>query len=601
MNDTFGWTGKILNIDLETRKIRPISLPRRTYIKYMGGKGLGGYFLKPHATLDWNDPKMVVSLFTGPLTGTIAPTSGRLHLVSKSPLTGLVADASMGGKMAVQLKRAGWDGLVITGKSPSPVGIRIHNDQVSLLAANDLWGMDTREVHRHLRPQKAALAAIGPAGENKVRFASITADLHHSAGRCGIGAIWGDKGLKFIQVSGTGKTRVCHPNQLKKAREDILRLTAASPALMGEHGFTCLGTGAVFDLMDNRRMMPTNNFTATHFARASHLNAHAYHGRYAPKKHGCKGCHILCKKIGHLPQNPETDLALPEFETMSHFTALIGSRETGLVVEANDLCNRLGLDTISMASTLACRREITGEDYTRETLLELIHNTAHGTGDGHCLKFGSRAYAASMGRPETSMSVKGLELPAYDPRGAYGMALGYAVSTRGGCHLRAYPIAHEVLRKPVATDRFSFSGKARIIKLAEDLNAVVDALVACKFVFFAAGLEEYAKVFSAVTGISTTAQDLLKIGERIYYNERIINAMNGWDARADDLPQRFFLEKGSSGNQIHIPPLDRNEFLSTREKYYRIRGLSPNGNPTPKIAKELNLEWIDLSENTPKN
>ena len=588
----FGWTGNILHIDLTHREITKISPGRDTYLKYMGGKGLGGYYLAPHATLNWDHPDMVLSLFTGPLTGTIAPTSGRLHMVSKSPLTGLVADASMGGKMAVQLKRAGWDGLVITGQSDSPVGISVENDRVHFKSATSLWGLDTREIHHCLNPGKAALAAIGPAGENRVRFASVTADLHHSAGRCGLGAVWGAKNLKYIRVSGKGKTRVRHPNQLKKAREDILRLTAASPALMGQHGFTCLGTGAVFDLMDNRRMMPTDNFTATHFAQAPELNAHAYHSQYAPTQHGCKGCHILCKKLtSHLPGNQP--VALPEFETMSHFTALIGSTDTRLVVEANDLCNRLGLDTISMASTLACHREITGENYTRKDVLELIQKTALATGIGQKLKYGSRVHAESMGSPGASMSVKGLELPAYDPRGAYGMALGYAVSTRGGCHLRAYPIAHEVLRKPVATDRFSFSGKARIIKLAEDLNAVVDALIACKFVFFAAGLEEYAKVFSAVTGIPTTAQGLLKIGERIYYNERIINAMNGCDAQMDDLPRRFFQEPGSSGNQIKIPPLDRHEFLDTRKKYYRIRGLSQDGRPTPEMSRKLDLKWIN--------
>ena len=169
------------------------------------------------------------------------------------------------------------------------------------------------------------------------------------------------------------------------------------------------------------------------------------------------------------------------------------------------------------------------------------------------------------------------------------MALAYALSTRGGCHLRAYPISHEIFRKPVATDRFSFSGKARIIKLAEDLNAVVDSLTACKFTFFAAGLEEYAAAFEAVTGIETTAHDLIKTGERIYYNERIINSLNGFDARDDDLPARFFTEPGSGGNNINIPPLDRQEFLTARQKYYTIRGLDAKGRPTQESAEKLGL------------
>jgi aldehyde:ferredoxin oxidoreductase len=170
------------------------------------------------------------------------------------------------------------------------------------------------------------------------------------------------------------------------------------------------------------------------------------------------------------------------------------------------------------------------------------------------------------------MSVKGLELPAYDPRGAYGMALAYATSNRGGCHLRAYPISHEILRKPVATDRFSFEGKARIIKIAEDLNAVVDSLTACKFVFFAAGLEEYAKVINAVTGAQHDVQSLLSIGERIWHLERRFNETNGFDSRSDDLPERFFTEPGSSGGHVAIRPIDREAFLKARQDYYRIRG-----------------------------
>jgi aldehyde:ferredoxin oxidoreductase len=189
------------------------------------------------------------------------------------------------------------------------------------------------------------------------------------------------------------------------------------------------------------------------------------------------------------------------------------------------------------------------------------------------------------------MTVKGLELPAYDPRGAYGMALGYAVSTRGGCHLRAYPIGSEILRKPVPTDPFSFHGKARLVKIAEDLNAIVDSLTACKFIFFAASLEEYSKVFTAVTGIEISGQELLKTGERIYYAERMMNAKNGFTSQDDDLPSRFFTEAGSTTSHMQIPPIDREAFLQARQKYYLIRGLNPQGMPTQKKAKALGLEW----------
>jgi len=587
----YGWAGNILVIDLTKKSIEIETPGLDVYNRYVGGKGLGGRYLRQCATLPWDHPGMVICIFTGPLTGTISPTSGRAHILSKSPLTGLVGDSSVGGKLATRLKRAGWDGIVIKGKSNTPVGITIKDNRVEFQDATELWGLDTTAVHKKIRPGNASLASIGPAAENGVRFASIIVDRHFAAGRSGLGLCLAQKKIKYLLVDGTGHSKVKDPKKLKEAREDILRLTAASPALMGQFGFTCLGTGAVYDLMDNRRMMPTDNFRHTRFEHASRLNAAAYAKTYEPKKHGCLGCHILCKKIG--TSNGQS-MAMPEFETMSHFTALIGCMDTKLVVKANERCNSFGMDTISAASTLACRREITGLDYTPDKVLSLLNDMALGKGEGKDLALGATAYAKKMGAPQAAMAVKGMALPAYDPRGACGMALGYALSTRGGCHLRAYPISHEIFRKPVATDRFSFSGKARIIKIAEDLNAVVDSLIACKFTFFAAGLEEYATACEAVTGIETSAQDLLKKGERIYYNERIINALNGFNARDDDLPKRFFTEPGSSTKNIHIPPINRQAFLDAKKKYYTIRGLSPKGLPKKETAQALGLLWNNL-------
>ncbi|MCF6248687.1 MAG: aldehyde ferredoxin oxidoreductase [Desulfobacula sp.] len=584
----YGWTGKILHIDLDSRQIEVETPSIDMLDTYIGGKGLGGKYLRECATLPWNHPDMVLCIFSGPLAGTLSPTSGRAHIISKSPLTGLIGDASVGGKFSTRLKRAGFDGMVIKGKSPTPVGIVIDNENITIKDAKALWGLDTGSVHKQINPKKASLACIGPAAENGVKFASIIVDRHFAAGRTGLGLSMAQKKIKYILVNGTGRCRVKSLKKLKTAREDIIRLTAASPALMGQFGFTCLGTGAVYDLMDNRRMMPTDNFKKTRFEHASKLNAAMYTNTYSPRKHGCLGCHILCKRIGTKHGRNKT---MPEFETMSHFTALIGCMDIDLVVEANELCNRYGMDTITAASTLACHREIKGIDYTKNDVLSLLNDIAHTKGVGKELASGAAAYAGNLKMPETAMTVKGMELPAYDPRGAYGMALGYALSTRGGCHLRAYPISHEIFRKPVATDRFSFSGKARIIKIAEDLNAIVDSLTACKFTFFAAGLEEYAAVFEAVTGIETSAQNLMEKGERIYYNERIINALNGFDKKDDDLPKRFFTQAGSTGNNIKIPPIDQKSFIAARQKYYNIRGLDKKGLPLKEKATALGLSW----------
>jgi aldehyde:ferredoxin oxidoreductase len=250
------------------------------------------------------------------------------------------------------------------------------------------------------------------------------------------------------------------------------------------------------------------------------------------------------------------------------------------------------MDTITAAVTIASYSEIQSLRLRPSEVLELLTDIGLGRGVGAELKLGSYRYCEAHGRPEVSISVKKQELPAYDPRGAYGMALGYATSTRGGCHLRAYPIAHEILRKPVSTDRFSFEGKARIIKISEDMNAVVDSLTACKFLFFAASLEEFASALHGVTGMQATAQDLLRVGERIYYQERVFNACSGFSDRDDDLPPRFFEEPGSSGDGISVPPIDRDDFLRARSRYYAIRGLDEHGMPTEEKCRELDIQWM---------
>lgn len=579
MSDTlFGWTGKVLHIDLTTHEMAAQYPARALYKKYIGGKGLAGYYLRPYCTCETTDPDLPLLIFTGPLCGTTAPTSGRSVIMSRSPLTGAICDSSVGGKLATMLKRAGWDGLIITGKAAMPCAIEISDDDIRI-SETDLWGNTCDMVFDKLG-DAASIATIGPAAQNGACIASIAVDRYHAAGRGGLGRVMAEKNLKYISVKGTGKTRVHDEATLKKAREEIKRLTAASPVLLGQHGFANYGTGAMYDLTDSRRMMPTDNFRQTRFSDAPKLNASAYKAAYKPHSHGCEGCHIHCKKVA------EDGRSIPEFETMSHFTALIGNSDMDLVMKANDICGRYGLDPISAASTLACYREITGEDFTFASLIKALHIIA----DGGFLGKGSLDFAQSCRKPELSMSVKGMELPAYDPRGACGMALAYALNTRGGCHQRAYPISHEILRKPVATDRFSFSGKARIVKIAEDQNAVVDSLTACKFTFLAASLEEYAKAFTAVTGIPTTAQRLLEAGERINYNERIMNSLNGFEGYDDDLPPRFFTESGTSGGGVEIKPLDRDEFLKARANYYAVRGLDDNGRPTEETARRLELD-----------
>lgn len=575
-----GWFGRILRIDLTTGEHCFEAVDTEDCLKWIGGKGLAGKFLYPEITRACEDPQLPLIIMTGPLTGTLAPTSGRTTVMSKSPLTGAVGDCSVGGSLGWQIKKAGIDGIIITGIAKKLCGIEISDSTVCITDASGLSGRNTSELTGILK-ERGAVAAIGPAGENGVLFSSLMVDGSFAAGRCGIGHISGLKNLKYITVRGTGRIPVYDSSALKKAREDIDRLVGATPALSGEHSLMNCGTAACYDLMSSKRMMPTSNFRETYFSPAAGMNSHAFAERYGLQRHGCKGCAIRCKRMG------KDGSHLPEFETMSHFSALIDNTDLDTVMQANRICNEAGMDTITAGATLSCHAEITGDKLTPTRIIELLNGIANGSEAE--LAQGSKRYADSCGMPELSMSVKGLELPGYDPRGAYGMALAYATSTRGGCHLRAYPISHEILRKPVATDRFSFEGKARMIKIAEDMNAVIDSLIACKFIFFGASLEEYADVFTAVTGLRSSAQELLKAGERIYFRERVMNYLCGFTAVDDDLPRRFFEEGGTSGNGIDVPPLDREEFLNARSRYYRIRGYSDDGIPLPTKAEELGV------------
>ncbi len=563
-NRLFGWCGKILNINLTDHSWRIETPDESIYFNWIGGRGLAGYYLKDSVTKAWDDPDMPLLFFTGPLVNTKSPTSGRMTVMSKSPLTGTVGDSSVGGSLGTTLKKAGFDGIIITGKSSSLCGIELSDNTVTFKDADNLKGFTVTETLNAIGTD-GATAVVGPAAENGVLFSSIIIDSHFAAGRNGIGLVFGNKNIKYMKLKGKGKTAVYNEEKLGEAAEEVLRLASASPAISGQFGISNFGTGALFDLMDSRRMMPTENFRQTRFNKAASMNAYAYKKEYQTRSKGCRGCRILCKKIA------KDGRAIPEFETMSHFSALLDNDDMEIVVEANRICNEAGMDTITAAVTLACYAEINDKKLSPDEILSLLDDIAYLRGDGKELAKGSARYAATMGRPETSMSVKSQELSAYDPRGALGMALSFALSTRGGCHLRAYPISHEILRKPVATDRFSFDGKARIIKIGEDLNAVADSLTACKFIFFAASLEEYARVYTAVTGIDTTGQDLLMVGERIYNNEREMNKLNGFTEKDDDLPERFFTEPGFSDKSLTIEPINRDDFLKARENYYRIR------------------------------
>jgi aldehyde:ferredoxin oxidoreductase len=565
-----GWHGNILKVDLTAGTSHIEEIPRLQREEYLGGRGLGVRLMRDYFQLDPLDPAMPLIFAVGPLCGTPSPTSARLSVVSRSPLTGTIYDCSAGGRFAWRLKASGVDVLFITGRSSAPVVLTITADSVEITPAANLWGRDIPTTVAALK-ECGSVAAIGPAGENGVLFANIMMGEGNSVGRGGMGAVMGSKNLKAVTVNGDQKATIADPALFDTARQDIMRLFKASPVIFGPLGISEFGTPVLVDLMAQRRMAPTENFRKTYFEHSANYSASAIKNACEARKDGCYGCPIQCKKSSNAGK------PLPEYETVSHFGALNNISALHAIITANDICNELGMDTITAAATLSAWGEIRGTFPTAEEIPHLLNKIALRQGEGELLALGSRRLAEQLGHPELSMSVKSLELPAYDPRGAYGMALAYCTSNRGGCHLRAYPISHEILRKPVPTDRFSFSGKARIISIAEDTNAAVDSLVACKFAFFGASLEEYAELLTAVTGVAYSPQRLKEIGRRIVLTERFYNCKNGFSRDDDMLPERFFTEAGSSGDDIDIHPIDRVRFEEELDKYYRIRGMNRDG------------------------
>jgi aldehyde:ferredoxin oxidoreductase len=572
-----------LFIDMAARSTRREKLDPSVARIYLGGRGIGAYFLNNAPSLKACDADAPLIFAIGALTATRIPSASRMMISAFSPLTNAVCSCSVGGGLALQMKKAGIDLIHITGHSEKQLIVYIEDETVRFEEAPLAIETPLSSVFKKMHSLKGSTAAVGEAAFKGCLYASIMVDSCFASGRGGLGLVMASKNLRAITVCGSGSSHAeVHDSQAEElARKDILRLFDASPALMGRSGISTYGTSALVDLIASRYMMPTANFRRTFFEGYKCFSGPAIRTKEQPKHYACHGCPIACKQ--------KSAREIPEYETLSHFGALNENDDLGSIIEANHICNEAGMDTITAASTIACLAEIKGERYTGNALVEKVRDILGTQRDSGLLKMGSAALAREQGAPDKSMSVKGLELPAYDPRGAYGMALAYGTSTRGGCHLRAYPIAHEILCKPVATDRFSFSGKARIIKIAEDLNAVIDSIGACKFACLGASLEEYAKGFAAVTGLPYDTQDMLRIGDNIYTLERHINTMRGFTRKDDMLPERFYKEPGTNGPGIDILPINRAAFDDALTRYYRIRGCNEDGTLSEMRMKGLGI------------
>jgi aldehyde:ferredoxin oxidoreductase len=588
-----GWCEKILDVDLNTLTYKTYPLDMDMARLFIGGRGLGARLL-----WDLVGPEVEplssenVLIFTaGPLTATGYQTSNRFSVSTKSPLTGTVLDANSGGFWGMQFKKAGYDVMIVRGKADKPVWIEIKNGEINFHDASQLWGMRVFAVTEKLgqNNNRRNVLCIGPAGENLSHIAAIMNDRERALARGGAGAVMGSKNLKAIVIEGRERPEIEDRDRFKFMLYETRKLLAASP--LTSQALPEFGTVVLMNIMNNIGALATRNHQQTQFEGAEAISGEELTDNYLVKNSSCWACPIGCTRIS---RTEKVEGEGPEFESTWAFGAQCGIDDLPAIIEANSLCNDLGLDTISAGSTIACSMELSEKGYLdsdlrfgrADLLARCVEDMAYRRDLGAEMSAGSLRLATKFGHPELSMSVKGLEMPAYDPRGMQGQGLLYATSNRGGCHMRGNMVGPEVLGLPKLIDRFQVQGKASFVVLHQNISAAIDSLVLCKFTNMGVAEEYFARVLSAVTGIPFATGDLIRVGERVWNLERLYNLREGFTSQDDTLPTRLLTEAPTDGPSkgwvVQLEPM--------LKEYYRGRGWDKNGVPTPKKLAELELE-----------
>lgn len=593
-----GWMGKILLVDLSSREVSTQPLDLEMARLYIGGRGLGTRLLWDMVgpEVDPLSPENVLIFAVGPLTATGFQTSNRFSVSSKSPLTGTALDANSGGWWGMHFKRTGHDVLIVKGKAATPVYLEIREDVVEIKDASPLWGKTVSETSTALGQDKnkRSVACIGPAGENGVLFASIMNDVSRSAARGGLGAVMGSKNLKAVVVQGRVKTEVDDKERFKFVEYESTKMLKANP--ITSQALPEFGSAVMMNLVNAIGALPTRNFQQSHFENADAISGETLTETLLVKNQACWACPIACTRVTRTGKGEGEG---PEYESAWAFGAACGVDDLEAITNANYLCNDLGMDTITAGSTIACAMELTERGllnsdlhFGRADLLEqTVEAIGYRRGLGDELADGSARLAARYGVPELSMSVKKMEMPAYDARGMQGQGLLFATSNRGGCHMRGNMLGAEVLGVPKLIDRLQVQGKAGFVILHQNGAAVVDSLIACKFANIAIADEYFARALTALTGIEFPTGEMIKAGERIYNLERLYNLREGFTRADDTLPPRLLNEPatGASAGQVsHLEPM--------LVEYYRARGWDENGVPKPRKLEELGLaELVEVA------
>ncbi len=619
METIIGTSNRVLEVDLTTRQVQDIRVSQIDRTMYLGGKGLGLKLLYERLSpgVDPLGPDNVLVFMMGVLMGTGAPCSGRFAAITKSPLTGIMDSCSCGGPFGMSLKTAGYDGLIVTGRAEKPVYLFIDSNGVEFRDASDVWGKDIEESQNALAAGKKENAlVIGPAGENRVLFANI-ASGRRFFGRGGMGAVMGAKMLKGIVASG-GAYKI-----LPKDPEAFRQVCKKANKYITENDFTisrmrAYGTNANTVPCNEANILPVNNFRAGSHDRVKDVTGEAMADKYKTEFKTCKPCVIKCGHVGTYGDGSVRHI--PEYETVGLLGTNLGIFDTDRITEWNDICSQMGMDTISTGGTLGYAMEA-GEKGLIQTDLKFgspegisqaLLDIAHRRGLGDDLANGTRRLSDKYGGREFAMNVKGLEMPAYDPRGALGMGLSYAVANRGACHLSAYLIAQEIYFRQL--DPTKTKAKPELTRFFESLGCCVNSLQTCQFTMYAYLLEPpltkgmphvalsflmqylpkaavlgtdfsvFPQLWSSVTGIDMSPWNFLKAGDRIHVLERYMNTREGISRKDDTLPARFLKEGREGDPQRRTVPLHR-----MLDNYYKLRGYDTNGVPTRKTLRRLDI------------
>jgi len=604
-----GYANRVGHVDLTAGGITYESIPEEWARKYIGARGVGvKYVFENGPQVDPLSPENIICFMNGPLTGTAVNLSGRMAVVTRSPLTGTIVDSHHGGWSAARLRWAGFDGLIFKGKSDKPVYAYVHDEKIEILDASDLWGKGVHDTVKYFQEKYGekdlSVIAIGTAGENLSKFACWINEMDRASGRGGTGCVGGSKNLKAVVIKAEKAMpkpvdreawKIAHAQALKElTHEDVV--TAPRKG-----GLSVYGTNVLMNISNDMGALPASNSQFTSFGdRAEKISGEYVKDNILVNDPTCHACPVACKKEVKIKEGPYTGLQMESFEYESAWAlgANCDNDDSGGVAKLIDLCNDYGFDTIEMGNVLSMYMEASEKGFTNGAgglkwgdyvaMVEIVHKIATREGIGDTLAEGTERAAKAFGHPEIAMTVKGMAIPAYDPRGVKGMGLGYATSNRGACHLRGYTPAAEVVGNVLgpseAIDPLEYEGKGKLLIVFQNVHTMTDCLDVCKFSTFAESLDTYAAQLKAYTGIDADADFLLKVGERVYNLERYYNNLNGFREGSDNLPERFLKEPSTMpGSEGHVCELD--EML---EEYYEARGWEDGVVPDSKL-KELDI------------